>query len=185
MTRLGVGSAGSSPLTRGKQIGAGGGDRSTGLIPAHAGKTAARPRSASHRRGSSPLTRGKLRDQLRAIFRHGLIPAHAGKTSPVGGGSTWNRAHPRSRGENFCPRFTHLSSEGSSPLTRGKPTEEDPHPYVLGLIPAHAGKTVGGALRFVVPGAHPRSRGENSTIAGGMAAVRGSSPLTRGKHSAA
>ena len=70
---------GSSPLMRGKQVGAGGGDRSTGLIPAHAGKTVRRarrigvwgahPRScgenslAAWRRsilnGSSPLMRGK------------------------------------------------------------------------------------------------------------------------------
>ena len=71
--------AGSSPLTRGKRNDNPRDPLSTGLIPAHAGKTAARPRSGSPRRahprsrgenssarscakpkrGSSPLTRGK------------------------------------------------------------------------------------------------------------------------------
>ena len=91
---------GSSPLTRGKQIGikrAANGDR---LIPAHAGKThetptmkgssGAHPRSrgenmASRTRstssaGSSPLTRGKRADEVLYSVARRLIPAHAGKT---------------------------------------------------------------------------------------------------------
>ena len=51
----------------------------------------------------------------------------------------------------------------------------------FGLIPAHAGKTwdlrVGGETDW----AHPRSRGENGEIGGGLGAHQGSSPLTRGK----
>ena len=91
---------GSSPLTRGKPkpdspVTAGG-----GLIPAHAGKTAAcaaltmlraaHPRSRGENRvilteaagviGSSPLTRGKLRGVEHDVWLTGLIPAHAGKT---------------------------------------------------------------------------------------------------------
>ena len=53
---------------------------------------------------------------------------------------------------------------------------------MVGLIPAHAGKT------FMVSGgswslpAHPRSRGENKDGAGKDLIRWGSSPLTRGKH---
>ena len=92
--------SGSSPLTRGKlpvlrlQL------PSTGLIPAHAGKTSvseenapsrgAHPRSRGENgndraaclldRGSSPLTRGKPFLYRDPMGRRGLIPAHAGKT---------------------------------------------------------------------------------------------------------
>ena len=92
-----------------------------GLIPAHAGKTwshadaaaqaAAHPRSRGENHGgwfrsgfgpgSSPLTRGKpRRNRLGPQFR-GLIPAHAGKTFAVTESDYRERAHPRSRGENY------------------------------------------------------------------------------------
>ena len=133
--------SGSSPLTRGKldelfQFG-----EVCGLIPAHAGENPHGSLRSIHLMGSSPLTRGKRPASAYLVFMVGLIPAHAGKTAgfPVTR-SRW-RAHPRSRGENFHPRFTHLSSDGSSPLTRGKPVSLTDRAFNLGLIPAHAGKT--------------------------------------------
>ena len=92
--------AGSSPLTRGKQVGVVPGGAEVGLIPAHAGKTWsprvattgtwAHPRSRGENpgapatsgwsMGSSPLTRGKRRLPAPVRRRPGLIPAHAGKT---------------------------------------------------------------------------------------------------------
>ena len=70
---------------------------------------------------------------------------------------------------------------GSSPLTRGKPPDLMPSHTVERLIPAHAGKTRGSSGRSGLPGAHPRSRGEN--LAGLLVFLvgEGSSPLTRGK----
>ena len=152
---------GSSPLTRGKR------DHSlpqrliTGLIPAHAGKTAsscqpatldsAHPRSRGENNtrgvstarhpGSSPLTRGKpWRGRCEQVGR-GLIPAHAGKTErddwPVG----YSWAHPRSRGENVYAAQSAVDAMGSSPLTRGKRRGCARHVRPVGLIPAHAGKT--------------------------------------------
>ena len=76
------------------------------------------------------------------------------------------------------------SSQGSSPLTRGK------RPHVLrghhhrGLIPAHAGKTSGRRRSPPSPWAHPRSRGENSISSRMLVSWLGSSPLTRGKRGA-
>ena len=70
---------------------------------------------------------------------------------------------------------------GSSPLTRGK------HPLcrfalgLSGLIPAHAGKTRRWPRRTRPTRAHPRSRGENSSLALCVVVATGSSPLTRGK----
>ena len=51
----------------------------------------------------------------------------------------------------------------------------------LGLIPAHAGKTLHGKLTALTPSAHPRSRGENHPGVCLSGCAIGSSPLTRGK----
>ncbi len=96
----GASALGSSPLTRGKPKPARLATATTGLIPAHAGKTwrqltdaipgAAHPRSRGENLesrpakfnvdGSSPLMRGKLDKAAGNRGLEGLIPAHAGKT---------------------------------------------------------------------------------------------------------
>ena len=135
---------GSSPLTRGKRRRAHLLDRVPGLIPAHAGKTQtlsptmfisrAHPRSRGENRvaltqlanagGSSPLTRGKHGGHGLADADRGLIPAHAGKTMRPDVTPRGHRAHPRSRGENVNGAGAAAFSSGSSPLTRGKLSEE-------------------------------------------------------------
>ena len=137
-----VAATGSSPLTRGKPVELIGGGDERGLIPAHAGKTsvpsprsphpAAHPRSRGENsqnsslflpvHGSSPLTRGKRFRCADDRLDLGLIPAHAGKTSVKDHWPPPRRAHPRSRGENVRVRRSIRSTQGSSPLTRGKPT---------------------------------------------------------------
>ena len=192
---------GSSPLTRGKRAGSSRTRRRRRLIPAHAGKTKqqketsppapAHPRSrgenlqaldADERRwGSSPLTRGKPRGTSPTYPPHRLIPAHAGKTMSLVYQSWVSRAHPRSRGENLDVADGALIAAGSSPLTRGKPNDGEVRAFGTGLIPAHAGKTVGIATESLVPTAHPRSRGENIPRWCARRPASGSSPLTRGK----
>ena len=54
-------------------------------------------------------------------------------------------------------------------------------PDLVGLIPAHAGKTDGDTLDLASILAHPRSRGENGVEDVGVVGDAGSSPLTRGK----
>ena len=152
---------GSSPLTRGKPCARVGETVGGGLIPAHAGKTGwdagadgdlgAHPRSRGENRdgvidrlsigGSSPLTRGKRIHHSRQRHLPGLIPAHAGKTEAVTAVSVFEWAHPRSRGENFRLRMRAPVQGGSSPLTRGKRRVRAGFSVVVGLIPAHAGKT--------------------------------------------
>ena len=112
----------------------------------------------------------------------GLIPAHAGKTLRRLVLHLIDRAHPRSRGENSTPCAHVVARYGSSPLTRGKlPIRAQPG-LVLGLIPAHAGKTARAESRARRWPAHPRSRGENTDEQSARAGDAGSSPLTRGKH---
>ena len=111
--------------------------------------------------GSSPLTRGKLDVGDVQPPRGGLIPAHAGKTPRGSRGPAVRPAHPRSRGENVLEEIGGDVEKGSSPLTRGKPGRKSVLAVMMGLIPAHAGKT------------RPPVRT--------VRRVRGSSPLTRGK----
>ena len=172
---------GSSPLTRGKRLGRRALLLLFGLIPAHAGKTcrgrSVGSRSRAHPRsrgenlagsfhslpivGSSPLTRGKRHAALSINLHLGLIPAHAGKTALARHGPAYDRAHPRSRGENSDVGAPHQRARGSSPLTRGK----------------RSGRLLMSSRRR----AHPRSRGENVCAMASSRRARGSSPLTRGK----
>ena len=172
-----------------------------GLIPAHAGKTAAaaaaRTASAAHPRsrgenliagclvapgqGSSPLTRGKRVQGLTDLIPARLIPAHAGKTETLTLIAPHSPAHPRSRGENEICAPDKCPPYGSSPLTRGKLVSVVHMDEFFRLIPAHAGKTHLTAASLHGPGAHPRSRGENGSALGWGPLCSGSSPLTRGK----
>ena len=131
--------------------------------------------------GSSPLTRGKPGFGGNERVRRGLIPAHAGKTRSSRSGTTPERAHPRSRGENSHLTRHPMRTRGSSPLTRGKRFELEELAKRIGLIPAHAGKTTRGSGACSTGTAHPRSRGENSCRGRSLRLAWGSSPLTRGK----
>ena len=155
--------------------------------------------------GSSPLTRGKRVQAVPDVRTSGLIPAHAGKTPSVEVAISFSGAHPRSRGENrLCAHrrgvalgsspltrgkhvqwvYDSVTNVGSSPLTRGKPVLDARFGGELGLIPAHAGKTVTCDSMFVGIRAHPRSRGENQYDGPVAVQAHGSSPLTRGKRAA-
>ena len=192
---------GSSPLTRGKRNPDPPHRRTRGLIPAHAGKTIfltghpagkpAHPRSRGENIaalvaglvyfGSSPLTRGKRCRRPSPARADRLIPAHAGKTGDPHEPFDELRAHPRSRGENGGLLQFVKATNGSSPLTRGKRRKDKMHWILLGLIPAHAGKTCCSITRARTCRAHPRSRGENPTSTPLYLRLAGSSPLTRGK----
>ena len=202
VVRVAHNAQGSSPLTRGKRGNELPHRLDSGLIPAHAGKTPPTPRRLSRlrahprsrgenylrrrsdddRAGSSPLTRGKPGTKGLSASREGLIPAHAGKTRPRIARGCGSRAHPRSRGENLARNERQGRGDGSSPLTRGKPTRESERLAKRGLIPAHAGKTEIEPIGQAIGRAHPRSRGENTRVSSCGTRSAGSSPLTRGKH---
>ena len=74
-----------------------------------------------------------------------------------------------------------MSIGGSSPLTRGKLCRTGSIRRCLGLIPAHAGKTLSTSPTSSQTWAHPRSRGENALAPRDESDTSGSSPLTRGK----
>ena len=93
------------------------------------------------RSGSSPLTRGKHEVSQAEANPERLIPAHAGKTCRCVLRPSRVQAHPRSRGENAALQAALNNGGGSSPLTRGKLYRDGSLVPVVGLIPAHAGKT--------------------------------------------
>ena len=78
--------------------------------------------------------------------------------------------------------MTYVAAAGSSPLARGKPSEDSAVVVGAGLIPARAGKTTAYCAASGLKPAHPRSRGENRSSGGRSVRRRGSSPLARGKH---
>ena len=92
-----------------------------------------------------------------------------------------SRAHPRSRGENLAGAGLALGFTGSSPLTRGKPATWAALRGRVGLIPAHAGKTLEAASPRSCQGAHPRSRGENPGLLPGRDRRRRLIPAHAGK----
>ena len=175
------GACGSSPLTRGKRAISGCVARMVLAHPRSRGENCQRSGWSFRSSGSSPLTRGKLQggDPVRLLTR--LIPAHARKTLTPGSCPSDTSAHPRSRGENARYVSPQASSDGSSPLTRGKPSRRKTPTLNTGLIPAHAGKTVQAENPNSQHRAHPRSRGENGRIMADTTSGAGSSPLTRGK----
>ena len=193
--------SGSSPLARGKHDSARAADDTSRLIPARAGKTPrtrrqsppppAHPRSRGEnhfrerirgrRRGSSPLARGKQAQLGTPVDGIRLIPARAGKTARAFPTCSRARAHPRSRGENFCTSYARSGQTGSSPLARGKRTPWGALLVRRGLIPARAGKTRTSTALTRRARAHPRSRGENKIGWQTHLVGVGSSPLARGK----
>ena len=192
---------GSSPRMRGKPS-PGHCRRSMGrLIPAHAGKTMANqlrsrllwahPRACGENRnispdlaqafGSSPRMRGKHRSLRHHYHREGLIPAHAGKTFWAWYSRARARAHPRACGENIQPGQVVPLRSGSSPRMRGKLCVIIACFVSWGLIPAHAGKTIGEPHGIAQGRAHPRACGENEPPMTASVTVLGSSPRMRGK----
>ena len=149
--------------------------------PRSRGENYATKRNPTRPSGSSPLTRGKHLVANGVHLRFRLIPAHAGKTKRSDHTDPGPAAHPRSRGENEIARAEDVNSNGSSPLTRGKPAPDRRGTRTPRLIPAHAGKTFLVVGSEIQAGAHPRSRGENGSEAGDEKGSTGSSPLTRGK----
>ena len=85
--------------------------------------------------------RGKRRRPRWWHGPRGLIPAYAGKTADGTGITSDLRAHPRVCGENEHEKCVCGLEGGSSPRMRGKQQVVHSVAYLVGLIPAYAGKT--------------------------------------------
>ena len=152
---------GSSPHTRGARTERHLFAERPGIIPAYAGSTDLNTSSTApiedHPRirgehsqirlslaleqGSSPHTRGAPSRRRLAGRRRRIIPAYAGSTLYFDKPQTRNWDHPRIRGEHLikCPFV--LRGVGSSPHTRGAPSNRSLRKCPLRIIPAYAGST--------------------------------------------
>ena len=151
---------GSSPRVRGKPDSHGMGGVHGRLIPARAGKTV---------------------EAVRAYYNPRAHPRACGKTASTARTRACSPAHPRACGENSPGRASLVTTPGSSPRVRGKPTRSRPQGLPRGLIPARAGKTLKRLVTQSHAPAHPRACGENGRDFGDPLVRRGSSPRVRGK----
>ena len=195
-----LGYVGSSPHTRGARQRIGGRLPSARIIPAYAGSTAPwttancppgdHPRirgehlrrAAGRRRagGSSPHTRGARPDGAALLLGGGIIPAYAGSTPSTSGQVGGDADHPRIRGEHNVASCPHMTRAGSSPHTRGAPSQLVDESARPRIIPAYAGSTTAAPRYARLPADHPRIRGEHPVLVEGHLYVPGSSPHTRG-----
>ena len=90
------------------------------------------------------------------------------------------RDHPRIRGEHGERKVGEVSSDGSSPHTRGAPTNSSHRRRKVGIIPAYAGSTSPAPAGQGPTPDHPRIRGEHGSWGRVSLAGLGSSPHTRG-----
>ena len=170
---------GSSPLSRGIPAGAGPHDAALRIIPALAGNTrppkppcaptSDHPRSrgeysSTMRRlfpdpGSSPLSRGIPSGSGGGDAAIRIIPALAGNTDFLSSRAISVKDHPRSRGEYIAVAIALFGVPGSSPLSRGIPTDGPVTALLVRIIPALAGNTRGALPAAPPQPDHPRARG--------------------------
>ena len=175
---------GSSPQARGAQllllprrptprlIPAGAGSTSTPTPPwtrrtAHPRRRGEHPTTvwiAPNAAGSSPQARGAPAPRHRLTRGWRLIPAGAGSTQRTTCTRRRARAHPRRRGEHGRASWSAPAPIGSSPQARGAQTIPDRVHEATRLIPAGAGSTTGPRPSAPPTTAHPRRRGEHTTV---------------------
>ena len=115
-----------------------------------------------------------------AARRSRIIPAYAGSTRTLYPTMSSTKDHPRIRGEHRCRTGGSCRRVGSSPHTRGAPSQLLDGGRQLGIIPAYAGSTATSTATTNLTKDHPRIRGEHGDNADYMMKSRGSSPHTRG-----
>ena len=110
----------------------------------------------------------------------GIIPAHAGNTSGHSTSAGRSGDHPRACGEHFFVSASRANAVGSSPRMRGTRWHNMRPMPQPGIIPAHAGNTIGSVGFPIVAWDHPRACGEHRNRVAMALARPGSSPRMRG-----
>ncbi len=173
---------GSSPRMRGSRCGGGRHPGDDGIIPAHAGLTHALLQFNAVIGGSSPRMRGSLTSRMSFGDVMGIIPAHAGLTLLSASLAALKRDHPRACGAHYFGYISFSPYRGSSPRMRGSRTCGKGILRDAGIIPAHAGLTLGTLNHGANAGDHPRACGAHAA-SGALSKINGgSSPRMRGSH---
>ena len=175
---------GSSPHTRGARRRRATRRAPPGDHPRIRGEHRLRLPDLDPRRGSSPHTRGAPPSRRQPPHGGRIIPAYAGSTPGRPSPAPIPRDHPRIRGEHADGDGDQLHAVGSSPHTRGALIADGVLTRMSRIIPAYAGSTPDAERHDPKGKDHPRIRGEHSVSACGLDDGYGSSPHTRGAHSA-
>ena len=110
-----------------------------------------------------------------------ITPAHAGKRLAHPLPVTPPQDHPRPCGEKTAHRSLSVHDTGSPPPMRGKVRTLSFTSYVIGITPAHAGKSPPHAVKCPYPEDHPRPCGEKTIKPTATRGTEGSPPPMRGK----
>ncbi len=153
---------------------------SGGITPACAGSSGAPGGRGGRSWGSPPRARGAgclNTGHKRAV---GITPACAGSRGDRSPGATFERDHPRVRGEQLVAGSGGRPRYGSPPRARGA-DPSGPAPILSGgITPACAGSRQPGRLPFRPWKDHPRVRGEQAAQLGHGVDAAGSPPRARG-----
>ena len=154
----------------------------SGITPAHAGKSMSHtkrsacyrdhPRACGekfcvatrlyHRLGSPPRMRGKVSRLISGTQKFRITPAHAGKRSVPYPHNQQHQDHPRACGEKIASCTVDRVSMGSPPRMRGKDRAGLLLAEIYGITPAHAGKRTRLCATPYNIRDHPRACGEKT-----------------------
>ena len=131
--------------------------------------------------GSPPRGRGKVLILVNGGAFHGITPAWAGKSFSSTQTEIPPQDHPRVGGEKVGKCVQRGRHRGSPPRGRGKVHRCQIGPWLLGITPAWAGKSLSRSATVRSDKDHPRVGGEKLSVCGGICAGLGSPPRGRGK----
>ena len=131
--------------------------------------------------GLSPLARGRPRAGGSGHRRSGTIPARAGTTARVILARAPMPDYPRSRGDDAMDPMSPVSTDGLSPLARGRRPDHHRSLPRTRTIPARAGTTKARRFRHHRMEDYPRSRGDDLASTRRLQTHVGLSPLARGR----
>ena len=110
-----------------------------------------------------------------------ITPAHAGKRRGSKRPRRGSRDHPRACGEKYTVSVYARGYGGSPPRMRGKGVVRRETPPIVGITPAHAGKSLPCWFSAQQYQDHPRACGEKVCRPAACAPAMGSPPRMRGK----
>ena len=92
--------------------------------------------------GSPPRMRGKVLQIIQLTVYVGITPAYAGKSGSRCISPRSGRDHPRVCGEKDQNSLKQATSQGPTPIMRGKDTKGREEGRQGGITPAYAGKSI-------------------------------------------
>ena len=143
------------------------------------GKDSGNPKYTFSGIGSPPRVRERpIRDDV-GLPQDGITPACAGKTCVTAAVRKVAEDHPRVCGKDIVKSMLTISSGGSPPRVRERPTGVGTTFLRFGITPACAGKTSSSSNAVFSSRDHPRVCGKDAALHGCYRVRQGSPPRVR------